>query len=363
MKKIKSWLIGVIAGANVTTVILMLLVGFAGHIDAAAHPMLSCFGIAFPFIAVINLLFLFFWFVVKWRWALIPFVGFLLAYVPMRTYCPFNLPSAPPDDAVKILSWNVQLYTGAPRYTDAFDMIYDYIRNEKADIVCLQEDHDEWRSKKKHIDELFAYNDTVRFKSGGSINAIGVHTRFPVIRREHIDYPSRANGSVAWFLQVGADTLIVINNHLESNHLTRDDRSHYTQIVKGDMPRDTARVESRRLLSKLFDATAQRAPQALAVHQYIEEHRKQGYSIIVCGDFNDNPLSYARHTIGEGLTDCYVSTANGPGWSYNNNGFNFRIDNMMCTSDIEPYQCKIDSKIDASDHYPVVCWMKIPLNH
>ena len=357
--KLKSFTVNMIAGANVATVIVMLLTGYAGQLDAAAHPTLSSMSIVFPFMAAFNLLFLFFWLVFKWRMALIPFVGFLLAFVPMRTYCPVNLPASPPDDALKVLSWNVELYTGHPRYTDAFDVIYDYLRDTKADIVCLQEDHDEWRSKKKHIDELFAYNDTVRFKTTGSINAIGLHTRFPIVRRERISYTSRANGSMAWFLNVNGDTVIVINNHLESNHLSSDDRSHYQQIVQGYMQRDTARAESKRLLGKLAEAAAQRAPQAEAVHRYIEEHR--GYRIIVCGDFNDHPLSYARHTVSDGLTDCYITTGNGPGWSFNLSGFNFRIDNIMCSPDIKPYQCKIDSKIDASDHYPIICWMKMPL--
>ena len=111
------------------------------------------------------------------------------------------------------------------------------------------------------------------------------------------------------------------------------------------------------LLSKLAQATSKRAPQADAVHEYIEAHRQ--YPIIVCGDFNDNPISYSRRTIGKGLTDCFVETGSGIGLSYNQKGFFFRIDHILCSKDIQPYNCQIDNEMDASDHYPIICWLKM----
>ena len=98
-------------------------------------------------------------------------------------------------------------------------------------------------------------------------------------------------------------------------------------------------------------------PQAEAVHQYIEAHRQ--YPIIVCGDFNDNPISYSRRIIAQGLTDCFVETGRGVGLSYNQKGFFFRIDHIMCSDHFKPYNCSVDNKIDASDHYPISCRLKL----
>jgi endonuclease/exonuclease/phosphatase (EEP) superfamily protein YafD len=127
-------------------------------------------------------------------------------------------------------------------------------------------------------------------------------------------------------------------------------------MIQGEMPRDTAKAETKFLLGRIGDSMAKRAPQARAVHEYIEGHRQ--YPMIVCGDFNDTPISYARHTIAQGLTDCYVETGNGPGLSYNLQGFYFRIDHMFVSDHFTPYGCKVDSKIDVSDHYPIVCTLK-----
>ncbi len=362
MKKVKSIVVGLIAGANVVTVLAMLLLGFSGYVSPASFPTVSSLGVLFPFALLANLFFLFLWLTFKWRMAWIPLLGFLVAYVPIRTYMPFNIPSAPPDDAIKIISYNVEGYFGEPNYKDGFHMIYRYLKEQRADIVCLQEDNDTWRKTEVFFDSIYAYNDLVKVSkpSNPIINRLGIHTRYPIIRKERIDYDSYSNGSVAWFLQVGADTLIVINNHLESTHLTKADREQYTQLVHGSMKSDTARQKSRRLLSTLSRSATLRAPQAEAVHRYVEAHR--GYSILVCGDFNDLPLSYSRRVVGKGLTDCFVTTGNGIGRTFYRHGMYVRIDHLFCSPDLTPYSCQIDSKFDASDHYPVICWIKKGVN-
>ena len=58
---------------------------------------------------------------------------------------PVNLPEDMPDDVIKVLSYNVQNYSGRPRYDGSSDMIIDYIRECDADIVCLQEDMVPWK--------------------------------------------------------------------------------------------------------------------------------------------------------------------------------------------------------------------------
>ena len=70
-------------------------------------------------------------------------------------------------------------------------------------------------------------------------------------------------------------------------------------------------------------------------------------------------LSHAHCTIAKDLTDCYIASGNGPGISYHRGGFFVRIDNIMCSDDWEPYECKVDDKIDVSDHYPIICKLKM----
>ena len=363
IKKLKNFTLQKIAGANMATVVVMLLVGYSDRLYPADHPLLSTAGMTFPVFLLINLAFLFFWLVFKWRMAWIPVVGYVLAYVPISIYFPVNSRQTLPEKPLKIISYNVCAYGGNYKYEDGFGRVLDYLREEKADIVCLQEDVDTWRRYVfKEYEKDYAYNDTVVIANNTiSLNSLGIHTRFPIVRRERIAYSSMANGSVAWWLQIDGDTVIVVNNHFESCHLSTDDRQQYRQILHGEISGDSARQESKQLLVKLAEANAKRCGQIDVVLRYVEEHRQ--YPVIVCGDFNDSPISYSRHAMSKTLTDCFVETGKGIGLSYNQKAFSFRIDHFFCSEDFIPYNCEIDSKIDASDHYPLICWLKIRQKH
>lgn len=363
IKQLKAFTVRLIAGANVATVLVMLLVGYSDRLNPADHPLLSTLGMTLPVFLLINLVFLFFWLVFKWRMVWISVLGLVLAYVPISIYMPLNSSQDIPEGALKIISYNVCAYGGNFKYDDGFEIVRDYLVEEKPDIVCIQEDIDTWRRYVfLHYEKTFAYNDTMVIANNPqSYNALGIHSKYPIIHRERIAYPSKANGSVAWWLKVGDDTLIVVNNHFESCHLNKDDRAQYLQMIKGKMPRDSVREESKLLLVKLAEANANRSGQIRTVRQYALDHGQ--YPMIVCGDFNDSPISYSRHAMAEVLTDCYATTGKGIGLSYNQKAFSFRIDHFFCNDRLQPYRCEIDGKMDASDHNPLICWVKIAPKH
>ena len=359
IKQIKSFVINLIAGANIATILLMLLAGYSDRLNPEQHPILSVLGMTFPVFLLVNLLFLFLWLTIKWKKAWIPIAGFAAAYVPITLFMPVNMRQEVPEGAIKLISYNVCTYGGNYKYENGFDTVFGYLERQKADIVCLQEDVDSWRRYVfiKYA-KIYPYNDTTMLHNNAfTYNCVGIHTRFPIIRKERIWYPSNTNGSVAYYLNTGKDTLLVINNHLEGTHLSESERNNYKRMLRGKMERDTAKAESMFLIEKLGNNNAKRAVQADIVHRYIEEHRQ--YPTIVCGDFNDTPISYARRTIAQGLTDCFQTTGRGLGLSYNQKGFCFRIDHILCSPDLQPYNCQVDDEMDASDHYPIICHLKM----
>ena len=362
IKQIKSFVINLIAGANIATILLMLLAGYSDRLNPEQHPILSVLGMTFPVFLLVNLLFLFLWLTIKWKKAWIPIAGFAAAYVPITLFMPVNMRQKVPEGAIKLISYNVCTYGGNYKYENGFDTVFGYLERQKADIVCLQEDVDSWRRYVfiKYA-KIYPYNDTTMLQNNAfTYNCVGIHTRFPIIRKERIWYPSNTNGSVAYYLNTGKDTLLVINNHLEGTHLSESERNNYKRMLRGKMERDTAKAESMFLIEKLGNNNAKRAVQADIVHRYIEEHRQ--YPTIVCGDFNDTPISYTRRTIAQGLTDCFQTTGRGLGLSYNQKGFYFRIDHILCSPDLQPYNCEIDDDMDASDHYPIICHIKMREN-
>ena len=360
MKIIRSILLNVFTGVSITIVLLMVAVAYSDRLHPADHPTLACAGMAFPAFLIANVIMLMLWLIVKWRRAWIPVLGFVLAFPAIRVYLPLNIRAEAPPQSIKLVSFNVGCYThGAGGKTDheALVAIHDYVRSQNADIVCLQEDMTSAKDT-TYFQEFFPYNDTVHVNRPRSsyVNVVSIHSRFPVVRNEQIRFESLANGSVAFYLKIDDDTVIVVNNHLESTHLTQDDRDIYKDIISGSMDGKDTKAETRQLLGKLSAAMVTRAQQAEAVHHYIESHNN--YPIIVCGDFNDTPISYVRRTIAQGLTDCFVESGCGLGISFTQKGFAIRIDNILCSAHFEPYGCYVDNSVKASDHYPIICWLK-----
>ena len=188
----------------------------------------------------------------------------------------------------------------------------------------------------------------------GYTNRIACYSRFPILSARVLDYASSYNGSVLYELKLNEDTITLINNHLESNKLTKADKDIYEEILKAP---ETEKVKSgaRLLLHKLAEASAIRAPQADTIAREIASSRHP--SVIVCGDFNDTPISYAHRVIAQNLDDAFTQSGRGLGISYNQNKFYFRIDNILISKNLRSYNCTVDRSIRESDHYPIWCYI------
>lgn len=360
MKRFKTFTLRVIAGANVAIVLIMLLLGYSGCFNPVEHPILACSTLLFPVFLVINLLFLVFWLFFYWRGAIIPFVGYLICYFPIRTYIPFNIVSEPPEGAIKVVSYNVAGYgygvLGLPN--DEPSEVVSWLIDSDADIICIQEGGISAADARVN-DVLKKKYEFSKEEVKDKGTALSLFSRFPILKSEFIEYESKGNASVAFEIDYHGKEVVIINNHLESNGLSMEVKQNFKQMVKGDLTAEEAKGESRVLFDRLRDAVRKRAPQAEAVAAYIAKCRDEGKSVIVCGDFNDNPISYTHRTIAKDLTDCYVSSGKGPGWSYARGGMRVRIDNILCSDEWEPYGAKVDTKVTVSDHYPVYCWLKM----
>lgn len=56
----KEFTFRILAGANIATIVVMLLIGFSDRINPTAHPLIANLGLFFPVFLVANLAFLVF---------------------------------------------------------------------------------------------------------------------------------------------------------------------------------------------------------------------------------------------------------------------------------------------------------------
>ena len=81
------------------------------------------------------------------------------------------------------------------------------------------------------------------------------------------------------------------------------------------------------------------------------------YPVIICGDFNDPPYSYAYSRISQYLQDTFLEKGKGFGISYNGSFIPYRIDYILHSNYFECLKYSMVRK-KLSDHYPIVVTLK-----
>ena len=359
-KTLKKFVFRALIVGNLLIVLLMILVGNVDKLHPADYPLLANLGLGFPVILFANLVFLVVWAFVRWRMIWLPVLGFLICYGPIRTYMPFNIPKEKPHGAIKVMSFNVYMFDPWDVKKGETNPIVDYVVNSKADIVCLQEATVDASGSDHILDTLKKHYPYYKLmvKKKPAADHILLLSRYPILWQDTIPYGSSSNQSVAYMVDIKGTKTLVVNNHFESNGLSNDDKAGFKSLVKGHMRTNKAKSESVHLLRKLGKVSMRRAPQADMVARYVKQYLDKKVPVILCGDFNDNPLSYTHRVIDKELIDCFVASGNGPGISYHRSGMYFRIDHIFCSDDFEPYDAHVDNSVTASDHYPIYCWLK-----
>ena len=110
---------------------------------------------------------------------------------------------------------------------------------------------------------------------------------------------------------------------------------------------------------KIARASEPRAKQADIIADFINKNKDR--NIIVCGDFNDTPVSYTYQTIANAgnLDDAFVKAGNGLGRTFNRHAMVVRIDHILYGEDFwEPHAAHILDRPDRSDHNAVTVHLR-----
>jgi endonuclease/exonuclease/phosphatase family metal-dependent hydrolase len=368
MKHLGKAIIYFILAINLLLAGLLLLAAYSPHIQPTEHPVWSCFGMTFPIFLLLNGCFLIFWLAARrFKTALLPLITILCCFSQIRTYIPINSHTDKlPEGCIKLLSYNIMAFDGAAK-KEGQNLILNYLKESKADILCLQEYYTHKNVKKLTQQDVetalaaYPYHDIQPVGNvKGYSNRIACYSKFPILSSRRVELHSRYNGAVIYELLIDNDTVMLINNHLESNRLTKDDKVVYENLLnlpeQFSLPdKDEVKNGARQLISKLVEASTVRAPQVDTLANEID--RSKHPYIIACGDFNDTPISYTLYTLTQHLKDAYRQSGCGLGISFNQNRFYFRIDHILVSSNWRTYNCTVDNSIGESDHYPIWCYL------
>lgn len=315
------------------------------------------FGLCFPFcvgaVIVIGLVSLLF----KPRLICISLFGLLCCIGTIRDYFPLNFSSPPPKGCLKVISYNTMDF-GLHKVDSTKNeyLILSDILSRSADIINMQETCIRTDEQVRQVERAMRRHGYhyLRQKLGKG-NFVAVASRIPIVDSGVI-CQSTTNGAAYFRLcRKTGDTLTIVNTHLETTRTSKEDRSKFYELAKNPETADTIRGKMK-IVRSLAEAAVERAHQADTLARFLDQNK--GKRIILTGDFNDTPVSYAHHKVCARLTDCFRATANGLGRTYNKNAMFVRIDHVFCSDHWKPYAAQVDESATQSDHYPIIFYLK-----
>ena len=344
------FLTGLFLGANICTVLLLWLTVASTFVSPNEYPTLSLLGLFFPIFVVIDVAFIFFWLIFHYSLVWVPILGLAVVSSYTMDYCPINTKKYHSDSAICVVTYNL----GGVTTNEEQQEVVRFLKKKKPDIACFQE----MSGSLMNMPEFLQFVDSMHYNK-----VIGtgkyILTRFPLQGDTlHIDYPTHpthANSSLSCWIHCQGDSLLLVSNHLESNALSDSDKTEYKEMIL-EPEREKVEQGGRLLKRKLGSAAYYRGIQTDTLCALID--RNKGKSIIMCGDFNDTPISYTYQQLAKRLDCAFRKTGRGVGFTYGHSGIFVRIDHIFCSKDWRCLKCYVDDGIEASDHYPVVAYMQ-----
>lgn len=344
---------------SIALFLLTILSAYGGYINPRYFAMPSILTLALPYFAGATILCTICWAIAsRFLFTALGVLTILACLSPLSHAFPIGSAKDAPEGSTtfSVMTFNI-LHTYDTRQPEApGNRSVNFLIDSGADIICMQE-VERWSASELPNftpvlrDSLFrAYPYRAGEERAGE--DLKVISKYPVslIGRGAYDSGGRARLEL-YRVNIKGHILHIINVHLDSYQLSNDEREVVTEIRGVKSAKRSLDELKGSIRGKLSESFRKRAERASIVREWIDTIKGP---LIVCGDFNDVPESWAYRTIrGEDLRDAYAETNLGPTYTYNEHLFLFHIDQMLYRGPIEALKVKRNS-FNASDHYPLM---------
>ncbi len=344
--------------------LLLVLVTFLCYAGVTFSPgkmgYLTLFGLGYPLVLASNILFILIWmfrrrrFVVFSLFAILVGVGYLMDFINFS----FGVDAAEEGwKGLEVMTYNVNLFgLYAPENNEERrDEIFDVLKGESPDILCFQEFfHSDQKGYFVTKDSLLKFLPTKYFhsrythaKNGRNYFGVALFSKYPIINKGFIPFESDVNNFCIYAdIKYQGDTVRVYNAHLQSIRFKPEDYAFVDENKnKEELDKGFKRIAWR--LKKAFEKREEQ------VKKVVESVSKCKHPIIMCGDFNDPPVSFTYGLMSKYLEDSFKACGSGIGNTYNGVFPSFRIDYILHSKEFRAdYYRSVNKKL--SDHYPVV---------
>lgn len=344
-----------------TITIVSLSALLLSYLSPFVHPksawILPFFGLCYPITLLFATIFLVLWSLIRSRWALIVLGVLLLGFNYHLRLFAIGAENELPENtttSLKVFSNNVHIFdlydSNSEMKFASRDSIYSYATNSEAEVVCFQEYYQKDAPTNFNTTELFKqqfgavdYHERSIYKPNGHQHfGIILFSKHPIIAKGEVifDTEDKDNMNFSIFADIvkNQDTFRVYNVHLQSVKMGDETVSDSSSIVK-------------RWIDKLRIAYPKRADQAIRIAEHIAS---SPHPVIVCGDFNDTPVSFVYNQFTHLLDDAFLNCGSGIGSTYVGKVPAGRIDYIFHSPELIASQFKIQSD-PFSDHRAIEC--------
>ena len=358
---------------NLIAVLALLFAYAASYISPARYWFFAFFGLAYPYLLLLNLFFVLIWLLFWKRFIWISIIAILLGFNLLLSIIQFRKPSSQnvPAGSIKIVSYNVHSLYEIPKSKGKvkgrmLSKVTDFLVQQNPDILCIQEfflrSEDSLKVLQKFTGGIhthyYSIKNYIEIKDKRKIFAIATFSRYPITGMGHLMTNNRKIFAIYTDLVMGRDTIRVYNIHLESIRFRKDDYSFYAQLTDQAKDQDDNFDLCEgviKIFSKLKKAFVIRANQVDLLKKNINH---SPYPVIICGDFNDTPASYTYHEMTSGFHDSFCKAGSGfLSSTYAGNFPSFRIDYILYDDAFTASNYSKNS-INLSDHYPIQVFLK-----
>jgi endonuclease/exonuclease/phosphatase (EEP) superfamily protein YafD len=363
--------------ANLMISIPMLAIYFLQSLSPSSIAVFNLLPLAFPYLLLLQLLFVLLWLFVNRYLILIPLITMLLCGKLILSLIGIRFSDDSKkntDQNFRLASWNVQLFDFFNNNARPDPKMLSYAKALNADIFCTQELVFSLDSSSSFTLEKVKQKLGYKYVFAGNSRSFGVYannpetskkqyypfclaifSNYPIINKKKIQSIPEYNHTFIWAdLLVGSDTVRLFNIHLQSMHFVKKD---YDFIEKIDQQSaDEISTNGQSLIRKLKEANFQRAVQVLAVR---DEIRNSPYPVILCGDMNDVPNSYAYQILRDDLRDGFADKGFGIGRTFQFIAPTLRVDYVFYSASLTIKDFQIDKGFK-SDHKPLVASFDLP---
>lgn len=340
--------------------ILLLACALVPYLSPNQFWPMTFLGLGFLGLLFVNALFFVYYLLGLKKWLIISAIAMAVNYPNMQAYFGNINPSVISEQAdVKVATLNTQLFgyfdASKKKRPDWEKEVVRTIKKQDPDILCFQEflslgrfDLEYFKRKLKYPHAYFKV-----LKDGRKEGVFGmvVFSKFPILKAGGIEFSQYTGNMGAWIdVKINDQDYRVMNVHLQSIRFSRADY----RIIEN--PTDELKIEqSKTIMKRIKNAAGIRASQ---IDVLMKQIKGSPHPMILCGDFNEPPVSYGYGQVSKELKDAYTQTTFGLETTYTGKFPAYRIDYIF--SDPGITTLAYNSQIVPSDHKLVLAKLLLP---